>query len=136
MCREELLLFYDTASKLGVTDLLLPIVIFGENVITEESQDNAVRIVAARQFRVLRDAVFAGVMTPQWNRDLFVLADELVDAVEAAEARLEMLAAGGRIGAINASYRDGRESGCQNRRKGSDGSVEGFQRGDHSNGVH
>jgi len=91
MCREELLLFYDTASKLGVTELLLPVVILGENMITEESADAVVRIVAARQFRVLREAVFAGAMSPRWNHDLYKLADELVDAVEAAEGRLELL---------------------------------------------
>ena len=60
MCREELLFFYETARRLGVTELLLPVVVLGERLISNNSTDQAVRIVAQRQYRLLRDAVWTG----------------------------------------------------------------------------
>lgn len=88
-CREELLLFHDTASRLGVAELLLPVIVLGERSITSENSDQAVQIIAQRQYRSFREAVVSGTQSATWRRAILGLANDLVDAVEVAELRLE-----------------------------------------------
>ncbi len=88
-CRQELLTFYNGARALSVTELLLPVVVLGHRFITVDNPDEVVRIIAERQYRSLTDAVLAGPGSAEWNRTLRDLVNELIDAVESAEARLD-----------------------------------------------
>ena len=88
-CREELLQFYSSARSRDVVDLLLPVVVLGQEHITADSPDTAVRIIAGRQQFDFRDAAIAGAGSPLWRSTMLRLAGELVAAVGKAENRLE-----------------------------------------------
>lgn len=88
-CRQELLTFYNGARALSVTELLLPVVVLGHRFITMDNPDETVRIIAKRQYRSLTDAVLAGPGSAEWTRTMLALANDLVDAVENVEARLD-----------------------------------------------
>ncbi|SDF98021.1 TIR domain-containing protein [Lentzea fradiae] len=87
-CREELFLFHNQAVVDGVRGLLLPVVLLGEDFLTEDNEDLAVRIVRERQHRSVREAWLEGPGSPAWRRTMVALASEVVDAVEAAEQAL------------------------------------------------
>lgn len=87
-CRQELLLFYKSADSLGVTELLLPIVVFGQQAINAESDDEVARIISARQYKDLQGAFLDGIESATWRKALLDVANSLVDAVESAEKRL------------------------------------------------
>ncbi len=88
MCREELVLFVDSAEKLGVVDLFLPVVVLGQGLIRDDSDNAATRHVATRQYINLREAVLAGTDSATWRRQLVALANKLVNAIERAEEHL------------------------------------------------
>ncbi len=88
-CREELLAFYHGAEALSATDLLLPVIVLGRSFVRTDSPDQVVQIIAGRQHRDIQPAVFAGPGSPEWNSTLLGLANDLVDAVEAVEARFD-----------------------------------------------
>ncbi|GAA3862184.1 hypothetical protein GCM10022243_30680 [Saccharothrix violaceirubra] len=87
-CREELLTFHAEARRRGVEGLMLPVVVLGHSYVSEDSEDVVARLIAARQFRDVRDAWADGVGSAAWRRTLLRLAGDLVDAVEAAERAL------------------------------------------------
>ncbi len=88
-CRQELLTFYNGARALSVTELLLPVVVLGHRFITVDNPDETVRIIAERQYRSLTDAVLAGPGSAEWTRTMLALVNDLIDAVESVEARLD-----------------------------------------------
>lgn len=87
-CREELFLFYNQAFVDGVSGLLLPVVLLGDDFLTADNPDLAVQIVVERQHRSVREAWLEGTSSPLWRRTMLALAGELVDRVEAAERAL------------------------------------------------
>lgn len=88
MCREELMLFFESAKELGVTELFLPIVVLGHRFISEDSEDPVAQRIAKRQFKDLRDAVLQGTESATWRTTMLAIANSLVDVVESAEERL------------------------------------------------
>jgi WD40 repeat protein len=89
ICREEIELFVDGAEKLGVTDLLLPVVILGHSQITEKSTDPVARIIAARQYKDLKAAVLDGTSSSTWRTSMLDLSESLIAAVDKAEHHLQ-----------------------------------------------
>jgi hypothetical protein len=87
-CREELLTFYNTADRLGVTSLLLPVVILGHSYISLESTDVASRIIAEGQYKDLKTTWIDGPESATWRRTIVNLAAELTEAVTVAEQNL------------------------------------------------
>ncbi|GLY42214.1 hypothetical protein Amsp01_082370 [Amycolatopsis sp. NBRC 101858] len=90
-CREELTAFYAKANELGLTQLILPLIILGRDLITEHSDDANIRIIERLQYIDIEDAVLAGAGTAEWRRTMAVVAGKLIKAIESAESKLETL---------------------------------------------
>ncbi|TDV52470.1 toll/interleukin-1 receptor domain-containing protein [Actinophytocola oryzae] len=84
-CRAELQAFHAAAKNLGVTELLLPLVAFGKDRITSESDDALIRMVEKLQHLDIQDAVISGPKTREWRTTMLDIAARLVAAVEGAE---------------------------------------------------
>lgn len=89
MCREEIKLFADSAKKLGVSELFLPVVVLGHGAITEESADPVAQMIAKRQFKDLKNAVIEGPGSAVWRSTLLDLSEALIRVVDIAEAHLQ-----------------------------------------------
>ncbi|MEV6826731.1 toll/interleukin-1 receptor domain-containing protein [Amycolatopsis sp. NPDC051102] len=90
-CREELTAFYAKANELGLTQLILPLIVLGHELITGQSDDANIRIIEKLQYVDIKDAVLAGAGTAEWRRTMDVVADKLIRAIRSAEATLEKL---------------------------------------------
>jgi DNA-binding XRE family transcriptional regulator len=90
-CREELLLYYQNARSVGVTELILPIVVFGHSALSSNSDDEVARIISERQYKDLQSAFLEGPGSNEWRRALLDVANNLVDVVDSAERRLAPL---------------------------------------------
>ncbi len=84
-CRTELQAFHAAADRIGVTDLLLPLLLFGKGQISGESDDLVVRLVEELQYCDIQDAVLAGPGTKEWRTTMLDVARRLMVAVEHAE---------------------------------------------------
>ena len=84
-CRAELQAFHAAAKQLGVTELLLPLVVFGRNQITSTSDDALVRSVEELQHLDIQDAVLSGPRSREWRTTMLDVARKLIVAVEHAE---------------------------------------------------
>ncbi|MET9000890.1 toll/interleukin-1 receptor domain-containing protein [Amycolatopsis sp. NPDC004169] len=87
-CREELTAFYAKANELGLTQLILPLIVLGKNLITENSDDANIRIIEKLQYIDIEEAVLAGAGTAEWRRMMAVVAGKLIKAIQSAESRL------------------------------------------------
>jgi hypothetical protein len=87
-CSEELLLFYNSAKQLGVTELILPIVIAGAEHIRADDPREEVRIIESRNYENLREAWLAGYDSSQWRTAMARLAQKLEVALGSAETEL------------------------------------------------
>ncbi|WP_033261888.1 hypothetical protein [Amycolatopsis vancoresmycina] len=90
-CREELTAFYAKANELGLTQLILPLIVLGHELITGQSDDANIRIIEKLQYVDIKEAVLAGAGTAEWRRTIDVVADKLIRAIRSAEAALEKL---------------------------------------------
>ncbi|MEV7041886.1 toll/interleukin-1 receptor domain-containing protein [Amycolatopsis sp. NPDC051061] len=90
-CREELTAFYAKANELGLTQLILPLIVLGHELITGQSDDANIRIIEKLQYLDIKDAVLAGSGTAEWRRAMAAVADKLIKAIRSAEAALEQL---------------------------------------------
>ncbi|MFB7573038.1 toll/interleukin-1 receptor domain-containing protein [Streptomyces sp. NPDC056165] len=88
-CRDELIAFKSSAERLGVKELILPVVIAGAKSITADHDIPEVRIIEALQYRNLESAFLAGPGTPEWRMALSELTDELIEIIAKAEAEQE-----------------------------------------------
>lgn len=84
-CRTELQAFHAAAKQLGVTDLILPLVVFGRNQITSTSNDSLMRTVEELQHLDIQDAVLSGPRSREWRTTMLDVARKLITAVEHAE---------------------------------------------------
>lgn len=84
-CRAELQAFHAAAKQLGVTELLLPLVVFGKNQITSTSDDALIRGVEELQHLDIQDAVLSGPGSREWRTTMLDVARRLIVAVEHAE---------------------------------------------------
>src|SRR6184192_1630714 len=90
-CREELTAFYAKANELGLTQLILPLIALGHDLITGQSDDANIRIIEKLQYVDIKEAVLAGSGTAEWRRTMDLVADKLIRAIRSAEATLEQL---------------------------------------------
>lgn len=88
-CREELTAFYAKAHELGLTQLILPLIVLGHDLITESSDDANVRIIEKLQYIDIQAAVLAGAGTAEWRRTMATVASKLIKAIQSAETSLE-----------------------------------------------
>lgn len=84
-CRAELQAFHAAAKQLGVTELLLPLVVFGRSQITSTSDDALIRGVEELQHLDIQDAVLSGPGSREWRTTMLEVARRLIVAVEHAE---------------------------------------------------
>ena len=87
-CLDELLAFEATARSLGVTDLILPIVLFGADQIRDEDERPEVRLIARLNYKSLEDAWRAGYDSSEWRRALSDCAKSLAVALRRSEDAL------------------------------------------------
>jgi hypothetical protein len=88
-CRAELQAFHAAAKQLGVTELLLPLVVFGRNQITSTSDDALIRSVEELQHLDIQDAVLSGPGSREWRTTMLEVARKLIAAVEHAEKAIQ-----------------------------------------------
>lgn len=88
-CREEFLAFHSKAEVLGVTELLLPILLFKSPLFGPESTDELVQLAERRQYRCIEDGLLSGYGSPKWLTATKDLADSLISALAKAETALE-----------------------------------------------
>lgn len=87
-CREELMSFYNNAKQLGVTELLLPIVLMGEDQIRSDDPREEVRLIERLNYKSLREAWLAGFESPEWRQAMFDCVQHLDSALQEAERTL------------------------------------------------
>ncbi|WP_410632728.1 toll/interleukin-1 receptor domain-containing protein [Amycolatopsis sp. cmx-4-83] len=90
-CREELTAFYAKAKELGLTQLILPMIVLGRELITESSDDANIRIIEKLQHIDIEEAVLAGAGTAEWRRTMAAVSKKLIKAIQSAESKLEQL---------------------------------------------
>lgn len=88
-CRDELNAFKSSAERLGVRELILPVVIAGARSIKADHEIPEVRIIEGLQYRDLESAFLAGPGTPEWRTALSALTDELIGIIDRVEAEQE-----------------------------------------------
>ncbi|MFZ4189673.1 toll/interleukin-1 receptor domain-containing protein [Streptomyces pseudogriseolus] len=88
-CRDELNAFKSSAERLGVRELILPVVIAGARSIKADHEIPEVRIIESLQYRDLESAFLAGPGTPEWRTALSALTDELIGIIDRVEAEQE-----------------------------------------------
>ncbi|MBA4862602.1 TIR domain-containing protein [Streptomyces sp. PSKA54] len=108
-CRDELIAFKSSTERLGVKDLILPIVIAGAKSITADHEITEVRIIEALQYRNLESAFLAGPGTPEWRTALSELTDELIEIIGKAEAEQEARRAAGQLALPSDAAVDGED---------------------------
>ncbi|MEC3980279.1 TIR domain-containing protein [Amycolatopsis sp. H20-H5] len=87
-CRDELNAFHAKASALELTELILPLIIMGHDLLTGDNADASVQIIEKLQYLDIREAALAGPGSPEWRRAMVLVAGKLVKAIDAAEAKL------------------------------------------------
>lgn len=87
-CREELLAFYSKSEALGVTKLILPLILAGSQLLSVDSGDEVVRIMASLQYRSLEESWADGYESPKWRSTIRQLAAELKEINDSVEQKL------------------------------------------------
>lgn len=87
-CREELLAFHSKAEVLGVTELLLPILIFRSALFEAGTADEVAQIAERLQYRCIEEALLAGYSSPDWLTCMRDLAEDLIKVLTQAEESL------------------------------------------------
>ncbi|MEV5001073.1 toll/interleukin-1 receptor domain-containing protein [Nocardioides sp. LML1-1-1.1] len=87
-CREEFLAFHSKAETLGVTELLLPILLFGSPLFDEGTTDEVAQIAESLQYKLIEEPLLNGFSSPEWLQCTRNLAESLLEAIGRAEASL------------------------------------------------
>lgn len=87
-CREELIAFYDGARRLGVTDLILPVILAGSENISEKDPRPEVRLIERLNYRSIEAAVDAGYQSPEWKSVVRTLVADVAKGLAAAESAI------------------------------------------------
>lgn len=88
MCREELTAYHETAKRLGVTDLLLPVVLAGSEQIKASHPNPDVRLIESLNYISIEEAWEAGYESPQWRAIVNRMVREIAAALQRAEVVL------------------------------------------------
>src|ERR1039457_536932 len=86
--RDELLSFYGKCRTLGVTELILPIVLAGRSQVSEDSDDEVIRIIARVRYLDWTEIWQSGRGSAAWNIGITRLVQRLVDLQERVEGYL------------------------------------------------
>lgn len=92
-CRDELFAFHEVAKRLGVTQLILPIVLMGAENITREDERPEVRLIESLNYKSIEVQFRAGFDSPEWLSIIDEIVRDLITSLQAAE---ESLIAAGR----------------------------------------
>lgn len=84
-CREELLAFYDGADRLGVTDLILPVVLAGAINISATDPRPEVRLIERLNYRKIDEAIDKGYQSPEWKAAVRTLVTDIARGLSLAE---------------------------------------------------
>lgn len=87
-CREEFLAFHSKAETLGVTELLLPILLFSSPLFAEGATDEVAQIAEALQYKPIEEPLLHGFASPEWLQCTRNLAESLLEAINRAESSL------------------------------------------------
>lgn len=87
-CREEFLAFHSKAETLGVTELLLPILLFGSALFAEGATDDVAQIAESLQYKQIEEPLLHGFDSPEWLQCTRDLAESLLAAIGRAETSL------------------------------------------------
>lgn len=87
-CREEFLAFHSKAETLGVTELLLPTLLFSSPLFGEDTTDEVAQIAERLQYKLIEEPLLRGFSSPEWLQCTRNLAESLLDAIMRAEASL------------------------------------------------
>lgn len=90
-CRREVLIFAGHAQSLGVSELLLPILYANVQGLSEDSDDEAVALVASTQYVDWRDLRLEDESSTPYRRAINLLASRLADIAAAVAERPEVL---------------------------------------------
>jgi len=85
-CRAEFLAFYRKAKVLGVTELLLPVLLFESPLFVPDSEDEVVQLSEERQWKLIEAAILAGPTSPTYITIMADLASSLLVSLAKAEA--------------------------------------------------
>lgn len=92
MCRMEFNTFHGAAKALGVTELLLPVMLFdAPEIFNASSTDPIVQFALDHQHEVIEDAILSAPGSPEWKKTMARLAMRLAAALSLAESRLASL---------------------------------------------
>jgi len=86
--RDELLSFYGKCRTLGVTELILPIILAGRSQISEDSDDEVIRIIARVRYIDWTEVWQSGRGSPAWSIGITHLVQRLVELQEMIEGHL------------------------------------------------
>lgn len=89
-CRAEFLAFYSKAKIVGVTELLLPVLLFESPLFVPNSEDEVVQIAEARQWKLIEAAILAGPASPTYLTIMADLASSLLVSLAKAEATINV----------------------------------------------
>lgn len=88
-CREEFNQFNSAATSLGVSELLLPVLIFrAPDIFHDDSTDEIVKTAMALQYEVIEEAVLSDRGSSEWLRTMSRLADSFARVTKTAEQSL------------------------------------------------
>ncbi len=87
-CREEFLAFHSKAETLGVTELLLPILLFNSPLFEEGTTDEVGQIAESLQYKPIEEPLLQGFSSPEWLQCTRDLAESLLEVLARAEASL------------------------------------------------
>jgi hypothetical protein len=90
ICREEFMTFYENARQLGVTDLIMPIVLAGSDLIRDNHPEEIVRIVESLNYISIGTAWEAGYRSPEWVRVVNRMVRDLAGYLTLAETELSL----------------------------------------------
>lgn len=85
-CRKEFFGFYQTANKLGVTELILPVLLFDcSDLFVSDSLDELVNTCSRLNWESIAEAIMEGDGSPEWRKTMARLAQRFTNAYRKAE---------------------------------------------------
>lgn len=96
--------FYSAAGRIGVTELVLPVLIMRSGqIFNAHSEDDIVQTAIDLQYEEIEDAVLSSEGSSEWKKTMAHLADRFAASWSAAEQKLSQLTEQDLTGAITGS---------------------------------
>ncbi|MEE1618133.1 toll/interleukin-1 receptor domain-containing protein [Brachybacterium sp. J153] len=88
-CRKEFTQFYQGAKSLGVTELIMPVMLFGgQGFFSTESTDSIAAICAGINHISIKDGLRAGIGSREWRTAIWDTSEKFISAYQQAESQL------------------------------------------------